>query len=70
MKDDRSLLAMAVFLVGAVAGSGLTYLLLWLTNIFYHLVNRPLIGITWLQVLPMGIIIGWVIANRVLNGGD
>ena len=70
MENDRALLAMAVFLVGAVAGGGLSFLLLWLTNVFYHLVNRPPIGITWLEALPLGILVGLGIAFRVLDGRD
>ena len=67
MENNRAVWAVVGFIIGGVAGSGLIYLLLLLTNVFYRLLDKPLIPISWGQVLPLGIFIGLGIALNMLN---
>ncbi len=67
MENNRAVWAVVGFIIGAVAGSGLSYLLLLLTNVFSRLLDKPLIRITWGQVLPLGILIGLALALNMLN---
>ena len=49
MENNRAVWAVVGFIIGGVAGSGLSYLLLLLTNVFSRLLDKPLIMITWGQ---------------------
>ncbi len=67
MENNRTVWAVVGFIIGAVAGSGLSYLLLLLTNVFNRLLDKPQIAINWGQVLPLGFLIGLAIALNLLN---
>ena len=67
MENNRAVWAIVGFIIGAMAGSGLIYLLLLMTNVFYRLLDKPLIPITWGQVLPVGVLIGLALALNMLN---